>query len=318
MSFGTVIAEQANLAGFIFRNRTLNSQDLSYQSCATTNDRGPFPNLSLDGKQGVIKFLERLFLDKDGIVMKDDCGRPRIKFGIDSAKIPTLQFLNEDGTIKWEAGKNGYQVIVTGTQPSTWNSFNVTKLTSMSAYNETSNIEVVDPDLGTYVLNNTVRANIQSELDTRYQIIQFSCSGATTLGSPYSLVWETNAFKTLVHEYEKGDMAADANNYTGIYLNQTPILEADINTAPVGTFPEDGWYLIEGFSGVNRNSEVICSATQGVYPLMEQMLNTNQFTINGFTLVTIGYIKKGKIIRNVSIAEKAQWERDSGGLTPKF
>ena len=178
----------------------------------------------------------------------------------------------------------------------------------MSAYNETSNIEVVDPDLGTYVLNNTVRANIQSELDTRYQIIQFSCSGATTLGSPYSLVWETNAFNILVHEYEKGGMAADMNNYTGIYLNQTPILEADVATAPAGTFPVDGWYLIEGISGVNRNSEIICSATQGVYPFMEQMSNTNEFRINGYALVTIGYIKKGKIIRNVNIVEKRNWD----------
>ena len=315
MSFGTVIAEQANLAGFIFRNRTLNSQDLSYQSCATTNDRGPFPNLSLDGKQGVIKFLERLFLDKDGIVMKDDCGRPRIKFGIDSTKIPILQFLNEDGTIKWEAGKNGYQVIVTGTQPSTWNSFKVTKLTSMSAYNETSNIEVIDPDSGTYVLNDTVKANIQSELDTRYQITQFSCSGQTSPGTPYRIVWETNAFNTLVHEYEKGDMAADANNYTGIYLNQIPILEADINTAPVGIFPEDGWYLIEGTSGHNRNSGDLCSATQGVYRFMESYLGPNDYTVNGFTIITIGYIKKGRIIRTVDIIEKAYWKRGSGELT---
>ena len=176
----------------------------------------------------------------------------------------------------------------------------------MSAYNETSNIEAVDPDFGLYVLNNTVKANIQSELYTKYQIIQFSCSSVeSTPDYPYSLVWETNAFNTLVHEYEKGDMAADANNYTGIYLNQTPILEAGINTAPVGTFPEDGWYLIEGLSGVNRNSGVICSATQGVYPLMEQMSNTNQFTVKGYTLVTIGYIKKGKIIRTVNIIEKA-------------
>ena len=315
MSFSTVIAEQANLAGFIFKNQVLTSQASGYQTCGSTQT-GPYPNLTIDGIYGVIKFLERLFLDKDGIVMKDDCGNPRIKFGLDNTKVPILQFLNEDGTIKWEAGKNGYQIIVTGTQPSTWNSFNVTKLTSMSAYNETSDIEVIDPDLGTYVLNNTVRANIQSELDTRYQLLQFSCSGSTSLSTPYNLVWETNAFNTLVHEYEKGDMAADANNYTGIYLNQTPILEADINTAPAGTFPEDGWYLIEGLSGLNRNSEVICSATQGVYPLMEQMSNTNQFTVNGYTLVTIGYIKKGKIIRNVSIAEKAQWERDSEGLTP--
>ena len=184
----------------------------------------------------------------------------------------------------------------------------------MSAYNETSNIEVVDPDLGIYVLNNTVRTKIQSELDTKYQIIQFSCRGATTLSTPYRIVWGTNAFNTFVHEYEKGDMAADANNYTGIYLNQTPILEADINTAPVGIFPEDGWYLIEGLSGVNRNSNVICSATKGVYPFLETYLEPNNYIVNGYKTITIGYIKKGRIIRNVDIIEKAQWERNSGRI----
>lgn len=315
MSFGTVLAEQANLAGFIFRNQVLTSQASASQTCGTTQ-LGPYPNLTIDGIYGVIKFLERLFLDKDGIVMKDNCGKPRIKFGIDSTKVPILQFLNEDGTIKWEAGKNGYQIIVTGTQPSTWNSFRVAKLTGMNTYTESADIEVFDEDLGIYKLSNTVRYNIQSELGTKYQIIQFSCSGATTLGSPYSLVWETNAFNTLVHEYEKGDMAADANNYTGIYLDQTPILEADINTAPVGTFPEDGWYLIEGTSGHNRNSEIICSATQGVYPLMETYSNPGDTTVYGYIVITIGYIKKGRIVRNVNIVEKENWEVSPSPFNP--
>ena len=316
MSFGTVIAEQANLAGFIFRNRTLNSQDVSYQSCTTTNDRGPFPNLSLDGKQGIIKFLERLFLDKDGIVMKDDCGNPRIKFGFDNAKVPILQFLNEDGTIKWEAGKNGYQVIVTGTQPSKWNSFNITRITGMNSYSESANIEVYDTDLDEYVVNNTVMANIQSELNSRYQIIQFSCSGPTTTATPYRLVWDTNAFNTLVHEYEKGDMAADVNNYTGIYLNKTPILEAGVNTAPTGTFPDNGWYLIEGISGVNRIGSGLCTATQGVFRFMESYLEPNDFTIHGFTIIRIGYIKNGRIVRTVNIIEKRDWQKDKDRINP--
>lgn len=113
MSFGTVVAEQANLAGFIFRNRTLNSQDVSYQSCTTTtNDRGPFPNLSLDGKQGIIKFLEKMFLSKDGIIIKDDCGRNRMVFMFENG-VPVLKFFDETGVVVWEAGQNNFGGVTT-------------------------------------------------------------------------------------------------------------------------------------------------------------------------------------------------------------
>ena len=112
MSFGTVVAEQANLAGFIFRNRTLNSQDVSYQSCTTTNDRGPFPNLSLDGKQGIIKFLEKMFLTKDGITIKDDCGRNRMVFMFENG-VPVLKFFDETGVVIWEAGQNNFGGVTT-------------------------------------------------------------------------------------------------------------------------------------------------------------------------------------------------------------
>ena len=317
MSFGTVIAEQANLAGFIFRNQVLYSRAGSItSSCHINTPEVELKNLSLDGISGIIRFLDRMILDASGIVLKDDCGKPRIKFGLDSTKVPILQFLNEDGTIKWEAGKNGYQVIVTGTQPSTWNSFKVAKLSGMDSYSESAEIEILDADLGIYKLNNTIKSSIQSELNAKYQIMQTSCSGAATPGTPYSLVWGTNAFETLVHEYEKGDMAADINNYTGIYLNQTPILEADVATAPTGTFPVDGWYLIEGISGANRNSENICYATQGVYPFMESYSNPGTTTIYGHTVITIGYIKNGKVIRNINIVEKRNWESNQSPFEP--
>lgn len=112
MSFGTVLAEQANLAGFIFRNRTLNSQDVSYQSCTTANDRGPFPNLSLDGEKGIIKFLEKMFLSKDGIIIKDDCGRNRMVFMFENG-VPVLKFFNETGGVVWEAGQNNFGGVTT-------------------------------------------------------------------------------------------------------------------------------------------------------------------------------------------------------------
>ena len=109
MTFGTVIAEQANLAGFIFRNQVLTSQAKSSQNCGGVLTE--YPNLTIDGLQGIIKFLERMLLDRNGITMKDDCGRPRMLFKWENG-IPILRFLNEDGSTAWEAGQVGYQSVV--------------------------------------------------------------------------------------------------------------------------------------------------------------------------------------------------------------
>lgn len=112
MSFGTVIAEQANLAGFIFRNQKLNSQALGTMSCAGVPTQ--YPNLELDGKQGIIKFLERMVLDKTGIVLNDDCGVRRMAFQWGLSGVPILKFFAADGvTVTWEAGNNGYQTFIT-------------------------------------------------------------------------------------------------------------------------------------------------------------------------------------------------------------
>lgn len=119
MTFSTIIAEQANLAGFVFRNQVLTSQASGYQTCTTTNDRGPFPNLTLDGQNGIIKFLERLVLDSSGITMKDDCGRPRMLFKWDNGA-PMLEFRDETGKVTWKAGQGGY--IYIGTTEASWSS----------------------------------------------------------------------------------------------------------------------------------------------------------------------------------------------------
>ena len=118
MSFSTVIAEQANLAGFIFKNQVLTSQASGYQTCGSTQT-GPYPNLTIDGIYGVIKFLEKMFLTKDGITIKDDCGRNRMVFMFENG-VPVLKFLNEDGSIAWQAGQNGYQPIYIETRPESY------------------------------------------------------------------------------------------------------------------------------------------------------------------------------------------------------
>ena len=111
MSFGTIVAEQANLAGFIFRNQKLYSQENSGMTCSGVTQE--YPNLMLDGLLGVIKFLNRMVMDKSGIVLKDDCGKRRMAFQWDSGfGVPILRFYAEDGiTVTWEAGQGGYKII---------------------------------------------------------------------------------------------------------------------------------------------------------------------------------------------------------------
>lgn len=314
MTFGTIIAEQANLAGFIFRNQLLTSQQKSLiDECHPLYPTTPdhiLPNLTINGREGVIKFLERFVMNKDGMTFNDKCGKPRIKFALDISGTPILQFLNEDGTVYWEAGKNGYQIITTGTQPSTWRSFKITKIVGLNSYNESSAITQTDSETSLEVLMPSIKSTIETELSTLYSISQIDCSGPTTTKTPYILVWDTNAFKNLYHEFIKGDMAADMNKYAAIYSNQVTVLESEVSTAPVGTFPENGWYFIEHDTGENRNNPTVCSATKGVYPLFESVPGSHTDPmINGYAVIRFGYIKNGRIIRDINIVEKRTWEK---------
>ena len=106
-AFGTIIAEQANLAGFLFRNQILESQKKSYQSCTTLNDSGPFPNLVINGIDGIFKFLERVQIDKNGITLKDDCGKNRLTIDYDSRGIPVIQFYYENGSPAYSLDQDG-------------------------------------------------------------------------------------------------------------------------------------------------------------------------------------------------------------------
>lgn len=114
MSFGTVVAEQANLAGFLFRNGVLNSQTGSLMAACHPQPGVEKKNLTLDGIQGIVSFLDRLVMDKTGIVLKDDCGVRRMAFQWGLSGVPILKFFAEDGiTVTWEAGNNGYQTYIT-------------------------------------------------------------------------------------------------------------------------------------------------------------------------------------------------------------
>lgn len=114
MSFGTVVAEQANLAGFIFRNGVLTSQTGAKMVACHPEAGVEKKNLTLDGILGIVSFLDRMVMDKTGIILKDDCGKRRMAFQWGLAGVPILKFFGEDGiTVTWEAGKNGFQDYIT-------------------------------------------------------------------------------------------------------------------------------------------------------------------------------------------------------------
>lgn len=101
-TFGTVIAEQANLAGFLFRNQVLQSQLSTrvFNPCTqVTND---IPNLTIDGIVGSLNLLNRLIINSEGILLKDDCGQDRIKIGWEpGTSNPSIQYLGENGEVTW-------------------------------------------------------------------------------------------------------------------------------------------------------------------------------------------------------------------------
>lgn len=320
MTFSTIIAEQANLAGFKFRNQVLYSQTGALTSTCHSTPNTQLANLSLDGLNGIIRFLDRMVLDKNGIALKDNCGRIRILFKLDETGVPILVFKDENGKTVWEAGQNGYYVIVTGTRPSTWDSFNMVRVSALDNYDENSNnITAFDSDLQDEVLIRSLAIAVENEMQGVYEHLQFSCSGVTTLATPYKLVFATNAFSNptgatsyFVHKFNKGDMAADLNKYVGIYMTQQAIDESQVNTAPAGTFPPNGWYIVEGDPYRARNHNTLCIATEGVYPLMRQNNNDpyNSMSIRGYSSIPISYIKNGKFIKTVTVSHVETWEAD--------
>lgn len=131
MSFGTVVAEQANLAGFLFRNQVLQSQSGSNMAACHPDSGQQKPNLSLDGLAGIIKFLDRMVMDKTGIILKDDCGVRRMAFQWGATGVPILKFFAEDGiTVTWEAGQNGYQQIVVIAKDNIYTPVNLTLMST--------------------------------------------------------------------------------------------------------------------------------------------------------------------------------------------
>ena len=102
MSFGTIVAEQANLAGFIFRNQVLYSQSITSNFNRCTQITKTVPNLILDGFQGIINFADRMILKSDGIYLYDSCERVRLRIRWDeSTGVPIIEYVGPNGETTW-------------------------------------------------------------------------------------------------------------------------------------------------------------------------------------------------------------------------
>ena len=102
MTFSTIIAEQANLAGFIFRNQVLYSQSITSNFNRCTQITKTVPNLILDGFQGIINFADRMILKSDGVYLYDSCERVRLKIRWDeSTGVPIIEYVGPNGETTW-------------------------------------------------------------------------------------------------------------------------------------------------------------------------------------------------------------------------
>ena len=125
--FGNIIAENANLAGFIFKNQQLFSQAGMEQVANPT-----FANMLINGSSGFIRFLQNFFINKEGIYFSDPLATtsnknrlaiefvnntPRLRMwhpngvlGIEMGIIDgelTLNFYDSDGNLVYKLGQGG-------------------------------------------------------------------------------------------------------------------------------------------------------------------------------------------------------------------
>lgn len=189
--FGTIIAENANLAGFIFRNQKLYSQ----LGLDTENSEPQFSNLMLNGSQGYMQFAKNFLLQKEGIYQKDVTatsenknrlalefvqGTPRLRMwhpngvlGIEMGIIEgvlTLNFYDSAGNLVYKLGQTG--IVYVDRVPATYTAGDYVEFTSAS-YGD-------DAALRTEFLSRAIAtrtATINDGPDNKYLI--YDCASVT-------------------------------------------------------------------------------------------------------------------------------------------
>lgn len=225
--FGTIIAEGANLAGFIFRNQQLFSQT----GMDTVNETPQFSNLLLNGLLGFLKFAEKLHIDKDGITFFDTSKRPRIRFGFEDTVegIPYLRFLAADGTILWEAGKDYTKWITQGTIQPSWS----------SQYSYASLMLSYDKDAVPSL--SSIKSAIDSMVTDRNGVI----NRLRLLSESDAAYWKSTSMPSKSKTVNKGDTASGQDLYVGWYEASAlrMLSTAEVAAGTLTGLLADGWYV---------------------------------------------------------------------------
>ena len=270
--FGNIIAENANLAGFIFRNQQLFSQAGMEQVTNPT-----YSNMLINGLTGFLKFSEKLYIDKDGITFFDSNKKPRIRFGFEDTETgtPYLRFLAEDGTILWEAGKEYTQWIVTGTTaPSYSPAIGARRIDELGINPDVLSSSIVKSYLKTYLSNvaNSFSAKIVLPDEDAYFINSAMPKGSAMQASNSG--W--------LKRYSKGDMVENTDKIEGYYVRDNGYPDSNPNNESLAPA---GWYLIENVSGINGSM------------LDEVQVSSNTFDFK----VELVFIQQGQPIRYTGI-----------------
>ena len=225
--FGTIIAEGANLAGFIFRNQQLFSQT----GMDTVNETPQFSNLLLNGLLGFLKFAEKLHIDKDGITFFDTSKRPRIRFGFEDTEegIPYLRFLAADGTILWEAGKDYTKWITQGTVQPSWS--------SQHAYASL----MLGDDKDAVPSLSSIKSAIDSMVTDRDGVI----NRLRLLSEADAAYWKATSMPSKSKTVNRGDTASGQDLYVGWYEASAlrMLSTAEVAAGTLTGLVADGWYV---------------------------------------------------------------------------
>jgi len=281
---GSILAENANIGGWIMRGNMLYSQ----AGLVLGQDGYPVSaNIILNGLTGEIIFgNNRAVLNMSGLFFRDANQRPRITASWNQETgVPRLYFQDENGNITWEAGREYTPWITQGTTVPSWGvDLGARKITSLAN----------DPDLVFNTLNtDLVKSFITSHIasapnsysSTRLLEDQgaYFTVGAFPKTSPYSL---TNNIG-YVNLLDKGDIAANADLIEGYYRIKTPIRPSNL---PSDNLLPNSWYLLESVSGYNGAA------------LMANLVSENQVD----HVARIVYISNGVITREETIVVHRQ------------
>ena len=270
--FGNIIAENANLAGFIFRNQQLFSQAGMEQVTNPT-----YSNMLINGLTGFLKFSEKLYIDKDGITFFDSNKKPRIRFGFEDTETgtPYLRFLAEDGTILWEAGKDYTKWITQGTTaPSYSPAIGARRIDELGINPDVLSSSIVESYLKTYLSNvaNSFSAKRVLPNEDAYFINSAMPKGSAMQASNSG--W--------LKRYSKGDMVENTDKIEGYYVRDNGYPDSNPNNESLAPA---GWYLIENVSGINGSM------------LDEVPVSSNTFDFK----VELVFIQQGQPIRYAGI-----------------